>query len=214
MFELTDKTNTDMDQLLREVKVWAKLKNKYIVQYKTMWFEYIQTSISISNGSSNSIIFDSLNNIPPVFPPINIQMEFCEMTLKEVLNLINLELNQNENQNLNLLGLHIRCQLFLEIVRGVNYLHSQKPPIIHRDLKLINVLFHNGSNGNFLKICDFGLAVEHRKQEGHSSMLHTEGVGTLEYIAPEVYSGKYNEISDMFSLGILMRKMFNIDRIR
>jgi len=100
-------------------------------------------------------------------------------------------------------------------VRGVHYLHSQKPPIIHRDLKLRNVLFHNGSNGNFLKICDFGLAVEHRKHlEGDSSTSHSRGVGTPEYMAPEVYSGKYNEISDMYSLGILMRKMFNIDRIR
>jgi len=179
-----------------------------------MWLEYIQTSIS--NGSSDSTTSEPLNSIPYVFPPINIQMEFCEMTLKAVLRLINLELNQSEDENLNLLGLHIRCQLFLEIVRGVNYLHSLKHPIIHRDLKLTNVLFHNGSNGNLLKICDFGLAIEQREHsERDSSTSLNRVVGTPEYIAPEVRDGgKCNEISDMFSLGVLMRKMLNIDSKR
>lgn len=43
-----------------------------------------------------------------------------------------------------------------QILQGLSYLHSQKPPIIHRDLKCDNI-FINGNHGE-VKIGDLGLA--------------------------------------------------------
>lgn len=43
-----------------------------------------------------------------------------------------------------------------QILRGLDYLHSQKPPVIHRDLKCDNI-FVNGNQGE-VKIGDLGLA--------------------------------------------------------
>ena len=43
-----------------------------------------------------------------------------------------------------------------QILRGLTYLHSQEPPIIHRDLKCDNI-FVNGNHGE-VKIGDLGLA--------------------------------------------------------
>lgn len=43
-----------------------------------------------------------------------------------------------------------------EILEGINYLHSQKPPIIHRDLKCENIFIN--SNLGEVKIGDLGLA--------------------------------------------------------
>jgi len=45
------------------------------------------------------------------------------------------------------------CQQILE---GLDYLHSQDPPIIHRDIKCDNI-FINGTTGQ-VKIGDLGLA--------------------------------------------------------
>jgi WNK lysine deficient protein kinase len=44
-----------------------------------------------------------------------------------------------------------------QILTGLAYLHSQEPPIIHRDLKCDNI-FINGNHGK-VKIGDFGLAM-------------------------------------------------------
>lgn len=43
-----------------------------------------------------------------------------------------------------------------QILRGLDYLHSQNPPVIHRDLKCDNI-FVNGNHGE-VKIGDLGLA--------------------------------------------------------
>ena len=44
---------------------------------------------------------------------------------------------------------------FGQICNAVSYLHAQRPPIVHRDLKLVNFLVKNGA----YKLCDFGSAV-------------------------------------------------------
>eukprot|EP00984_Skeletonema_dohrnii_P015563 scaffold6754_cov127-Skeletonema_dohrnii-CCMP3373.AAC.2 len=54
----------------------------------------------------------------------------------------------------------IRWKIFkrwtIQILKGLEYLHSQDPPIIHRDLKCDNI-FINGTSGD-LRIGDFGLS--------------------------------------------------------
>ena len=54
----------------------------------------------------------------------------------------------------------VRWKIFkrwaIQILKGLEYLHSQDPPIIHRDLKCDNI-FINGTSGD-LRIGDFGLS--------------------------------------------------------
>ena len=64
----------------------------------------------------------------------------------------------------------IRWKIFkrwaIQILKGLEYLHSQDPPIIHRDLKCDNI-FINGTSGD-LRIGDFGLstAISKKNQVG------------------------------------------------
>ena len=53
-----------------------------------------------------------------------------------------------------------------QILTGLAYLHSQKPPIIHRDLKCDNI-FINGNHGK-VKIGDFGLAMVMQERKTQS----------------------------------------------
>jgi serine/threonine protein kinase len=84
----------------------------------------------------------------------------------------------------------------LGAARGMSYLHSGKPPILHRDLKSANILLDDSYTA---KVCDFGLS---RIKAQERSM--TGNCGTVQWMAPEVLASQsYNEKADVFSYGII-----------
>ncbi|CAJ2628575.1 unnamed protein product [Trifolium pratense] len=91
----------------------------------------------------------------------------------------------------------------IQILRGLLYLHSHDPPVIHRDLKCDNI-FINGNQGE-VKIGDLGLAAILRK----SHAAHC--VGTPEFMAPEVYEESYNELVDIYSFGMCILEMVTFE---
>ncbi|CAN0908906.1 Serine/threonine-protein kinase WNK8 [Linum grandiflorum] len=86
-----------------------------------------------------------------------------------------------------------------QILRGLHYLHSHNPPIIHRDLKCDNV-FINGNTGA-VKIGDLGLATILHQPTARSV------IGTPEFMAPELYDEEYNELVDIYSFGMCMLEL-------
>lgn len=91
--------------------------------------------------------------------------------------------------------------------RGLIYLHSLAPPVIHRDLKSANLLLDDSYH---VKICDFGLARLRSLDAtgggcGELSNAMTAQVGTLQWMAPEVLVGTdYGESADVYSLGLVI----------
>ncbi|KAG4925386.1 putative serine/threonine-protein kinase WNK5 [Glycine soja] len=91
-----------------------------------------------------------------------------------------------------------------QILSGLEYLHSHNPPVIHRDLKCDNI-FVNGHQGR-VKIGDLGLAaILKSSQHAHSV------IGTPEFMAPELYEEKYNELVDIYSFGMCMIEMLTFE---
>ncbi|KAK8365236.1 hypothetical protein V6Z12_A02G039200 [Gossypium hirsutum] len=90
-----------------------------------------------------------------------------------------------------------------QILKGLMYLHSRDPPVIHRDLKCDNI-FINGNQGE-VKIGDLGLAAILRKS--HAARC----VGTPEFMAPEVYEEEYNELVDIYSFGMCILEMVTFE---
>ncbi|KAF9608990.1 hypothetical protein IFM89_012329 [Coptis chinensis] len=91
-----------------------------------------------------------------------------------------------------------------QILKGLDYLHTHEPCIIHRDLNCANV-FINGNIGE-VKIGDFGLAaIVGRSHAAHSA------VGTPEYMAPELYEEDYTEMVDIYSYGMCVLEMVTME---
>ncbi|KAJ9170238.1 hypothetical protein P3X46_018362 [Hevea brasiliensis] len=90
-----------------------------------------------------------------------------------------------------------------QILMGLSYLHSHKPPIIHRDLKCDNI-FINGNQGE-VKIGDLGLATVMEQANAKSV------IGTPEFMAPELYDENYNELADIYSFGMCMLEMVTFE---
>lgn len=106
------------------------------------------------------------------------------------------------------------ANIMFQLLSAVNYLH--KKHIVHRDLKPENMVFIKtgkiDSKGNvstsgsqkggedeiFIKLIDFGTSV-HLKNGNL-----TQELGTIYYIAPEVFRNNYNERADIWSCGIIL----------
>ncbi len=92
-----------------------------------------------------------------------------------------------------------------QILRGLEYLHSKNPPIIHRDLKCDNI-FINGHTGD-LRIGDLGLSTSSARTDKRMSVL-----GTPEFMAPELYDETYNEKVDIYAFGMCLVEMITKER--
>ncbi|XP_078241479.1 serine/threonine-protein kinase WNK2 isoform X9 [Pogona vitticeps] len=86
-----------------------------------------------------------------------------------------------------------------QILKGLHFLHTRTPPIIHRDLKCDNI-FITGPTGS-VKIGDLGLATLKRASFAKSV------IGTPEFMAPEMYEEHYDESVDVYAFGMCMLEM-------
>jgi serine/threonine protein kinase len=112
-----------------------------------------------------------------------------------------------------------KLDISIDILKGINYLHSRKPDyIIHRDLKPQNIIFTKSFKP---KITDFGLsrllknkciiANYHKMIKKNEDL--SQNVGSYRYMAPEIRSNKnYNYKIDIWSLGIMFYELFENTR--
>ena len=85
-----------------------------------------------------------------------------------------------------------------QLLSAVNYCHKMK--IIHRDIKPENILINKNQNGFVeIKLCDFGTSLRF-----HRGDIQNKLVGSIYYIAPEVFKKKYNSKCDIWSCGVIM----------
>jgi len=93
-------------------------------------------------------------------------------------------------------------QLIRSILKGLKDIHSKG--VIHRDLKLENIILNRSYSYSELKIIDFGLS----QRIGEENPIYS-CCGTPGYIAPEVIKRKnkrrkYDEKCDIYSVGVIL----------
>jgi len=108
--------------------------------------------------------------------------------------------------------LHVRKQrlpllhcinMCLQLADGVQYLHSQTPKVVHRDLKSLNVVLDMSLN---IKLCDFGLT----ESMDRTHITKKNNGGSPRYMAPELFDNKskITEKVDIWSMGCIFTEIF------
>ena len=107
-------------------------------------------------------------------------------------------------------------KIFSDVALGVACMHYLKPPLLHRDLKVENVLMTVSGSTRHYKLCDFGSTAPPRPAatsavEGRLIEDDVQKNTTLQYRSPEmidVYRKQpIDEKSDIWALGVLLYKL-------
>ena len=101
-----------------------------------------------------------------------------------------------------------KLKLLKDVAKGIAWLHSPSVKIIHRDLKLDNLMVDFNDNG---KVCDFGLGILRK-----SATIKDTIKGNLLYRAPELMAHsrgearevEFTEMIDVYAFGILMWEIY------
>ncbi|KAJ5803252.1 uncharacterized protein N7503_005702 [Penicillium pulvis] len=107
-------------------------------------------------------------------------------------------------------------KIFSDVAEGVACMHYLKPPLLHRDLKVENVLISRTGGSLCYKLCDFGSSAPPRPAatsaaEGRLIEDDVQRHTTLQYRSPEmidVYRKQpIDEKSDIWALGVFLYKL-------
>ena len=127
-------------------------------------------------------------------------MELCDESLSKLLNRRFKENNKGFNS-----------KEILEIMKQLNntFKKMKENNIIHRDLKLENILIKYNDNKNYIiKLSDYGCS---KRLKSLTKNCKTYA-GTVVYMAPEILKGEeYNYKCDLWSIGIILYRLFFIN---
>lgn len=187
------KNPDDIKSMLAEGRTIQSIRNYYKSSVDSLKRE-INTMKQLSDCKNIVKIYDSevLNHEDGIGWDVIIRMEY----LTPLVDYINIDRKR--------FNVETKLRLAVDICTALEECHKRS--IIHRDIKPANIFVDR--NNNF-KLGDFGIARNIEK-----TMNNMTRIGTINYIAPEVYNGKaYGKDVDIYSLGIVLYKYFNRNRL-
>ncbi|CAG2176507.1 unnamed protein product [Oppiella nova] len=160
------------------------------VIYSQTLFSEVQANINLVNSD---YVTKYLSCWHSANKPIYIQMEYYEYNRKYFIQLKNTTFNRYPSYNITIhhIEYFIASEIFIELIHGLDYLHSQR--ILHRDLKESNIL------------------IDKKAAIFEGSSLVDRPMGTGNYMAHEAYQGYFKRQTDVFALGQIASNLFNKD---
>ena len=104
--------------------------------------------------------------------------------------------------------MYVKLSMLLDVSRGLWYLHTHHPPIVHRDLSPNNVLLTRQFQHFVAKISDLGVA---KVIQADSKKTKTRAPGTVDFMPPEALleTPEYGPSLDIFSYGGVILHVVN-----
>ena len=177
---------TFKQKFFSECVIMSKLRHPHVVQFLGVYFP------SDHQKKDEALLEASIGSNPPSTPtPQGLSLPWLIMEYLPM----NLDGFLIENH---VIPYSVKSSLLLDMSKGLLYLHSQEPAVIHRDLTAKNILINSAL---VAKIADFGVA---RITDPFDCTMSV-GPGTIIYMPPEVQGGesaRYFTGVDIFSFGV------------
>ncbi|KAF5402540.1 hypothetical protein PHET_04165 [Paragonimus heterotremus] len=173
-------TKEKRQAMFKETEIMLRMNHPHIVRCFDVFREWIDTEDPNNQMEEKGVVI--------------IQELMGEGTLKSVI-------RKNFLEGQCILKFPLITRWWHQILDALRYMHHKiQPPILHRDLKADNCFLYGASDEEYLnvKVGDFGLAT-HVNNSGRKTML-----GTLGFMAPEIFDEKYDEKVDIYAFGMLM----------
>lgn len=106
-----------------------------------------------------------------------------------------------------------KIKILTDIAKGLQVLHQSNPPIIHRDIKSMNILLKEAivdeHSEVLAKIADFGIS-DFLYLPKSSNEINNKIAGTVQWMAPELFNSEFPSFkSDIYAFGVLMWEVFS-----
>ncbi|CAH2067110.1 unnamed protein product [Thlaspi arvense] len=172
-----DITGEALEEFRSEVQIMKKLRHPNIVLFMG----------AVTRPPNLSIVTE--------FLPSSHFQNLCRGSLYRLIHRPNNQLDERR-----------RLRMALDAARGMNYLHSCSPMIVHRDLKSPNLLVDKNW---VVKVCDFGLS----RMKNSTYLSSKSTAGTAEWMAPEVLRNEpADEKCDVYSYGVILWELFTLQQ--
>jgi hypothetical protein len=184
------------NELKKKYEYTRSILKEYDCQFLVKYFDtWLEENYILTDGFKNKQL--------KLF--LNIQMDLCDKNLPDIFDEFKEDFLMREDGHLSLIGFFIACDIFLQILKGVEYLHKKN--IVHENLKSSKVLLKLSGNGDYVKVS--GLDEEFR---GFSKQFHSIGKIYEKSTAPEIFNNySYTTSADIWSLGMILLELFDIE---
>ncbi|EIW75991.1 kinase-like protein, partial [Coniophora puteana RWD-64-598 SS2] len=104
----------------------------------------------------------------------------------------------------------LKKSLVLDVIQGLVHLHSQRPPVIHADIKPANIFI--SADGRAC-IGDYGLSYIKNSAQANGATTKRHALGkTLQYSAPELFDDEHVPMSrsrDIYAFGCVLYEIYS-----
>jgi hypothetical protein len=201
-----EKNSTSQKYSIKIIEIITDDKNELYRKLRNFRkIQFIVENYSVLRSENSWLEIDSFSN--KLF--LYVQTELFDENLIKFMKDLHKYPILKSSYSLTSLGYYLASNVFIDILNGVYYLHQLIPSLIHKNLKPENILLRR-SKGFSVKLSDFDSMIF--KEFCEKSKSHSTDLKNRKYIAPEIADKEeYSTKSDVFSLGIILQELFDID---